>query len=61
MTKNELKNQASDQLRASLNEQRTKLAQLREDLTLNKLSDTSQIAQVRKQIARTLTALRKAK
>lgn len=57
MAKEPLHNQSAEQLRALLAEQRGRLAQLRQELVAKKLSDTSQILQVRKQIARVLTAL----
>ena len=56
--KNELP-QTPEALNALATEQRTKLAQLVEDKQLGRLKDTSQIRQVRRQIAQTLTALRK--
>ena len=56
--KNELP-QTAEALNALVTEQRTKLAQLVEDKQLGRLKDTSQIRQARRQIAKTLTALRK--
>jgi ribosomal protein L29 len=59
-TKNELP-QTAPALTALLTEQRAKLAQLTEDRNLGRLKDTSQIRQVRRAIARILTAMRNVK
>lgn len=58
--KNELP-QTEAALNALLTEQRTKLAQLCEDVELSRLKDTSLVKQERRKIARTLTALRNVK
>jgi len=50
-----------DQLAALLKEQRMKLAQMHEDVLMNKLKNSSEIKQVRRQIARVLTALQNVK
>ena len=57
-TKDINKTQSTEQLRGQLAELRGKLAQLRQELIGKRLSNTSQIKQVRREIARTLTALR---
>lgn len=58
MAKEQLTNQTPEQLQALLVQERAKLAQYRQDLVGKKLSDTSQVNQVRREIARILTALR---
>ena len=58
MAKNDLTTMSADQLRTLLNEQRTKLAQLREDLAAKRLARPSDVRIARRSIARTLTALR---
>lgn len=50
-----------DQLAALLKEQRMKLAQMHEDVLMNKLKNTSEIKHVRRQVARVLTALQNVK
>lgn len=58
MAKEKLTQQTPEQLRALLGEQRAKLGQLRQELVGKKLSNTSQIGQVRRHIAQILTMLR---
>lgn len=61
MAKENLTTQTPEQLRALLANQRGTLSRLRQELIGKKLSDTSQINQARKEVARILTALRQAK
>jgi len=57
MTKEKLDNLTPQELQRTLQIQRDKLAQLREELIGKRLKDTSEIGQARRKIARTLTAL----
>lgn len=59
MAKTPLHNQSRQELTTALAAERGKLAQLRQDLYGKRLSNTSQISQVRKEIARILTVLNK--
>ena len=59
--KETLTTQTPEQLRALLAGERGTLLQLRQDLIGKKLSDTTQIGRVRREIARILTALRQSK
>ena len=61
MAKKEMTTQTATQLTGALNELRAKLAQMQENRTLGRLKNTAEIGQVRKDIARTLTALRNVK
>ena len=61
MAKQHHNTQTPDQLRALLADERGKMSSLQQELVGKKLSDTSQIRQVRKEIARILTALQQAK
>ena len=61
MAKQHHNTQTSDQLRALLADERGKLLSLQQELVGKKLSDTSKIRQVRKEVARILTALQQAK
>lgn len=54
----DLTTMTSDQLHALLAGQRTKLAQLREDVSAKRLARPSDVRQARRDIARTLTVLR---
>jgi ribosomal protein L29 len=57
----ELHTQTADQLNALLKEQRAKLAQMRENQILGRLKNTSEIRQIRHQVARILTAMQNVK
>lgn len=57
MAKNAITTTDKDQLRAMLEEERAKIAQLRFDLADRKLKKTSDIRASRRRIARILTAL----
>lgn len=59
MSKTNLTTQTPEQLNALLAEQRGKLSQLHQELIGKRLSNTSQIRDVRRKIAQTLTALHK--
>jgi ribosomal protein L29 len=61
MKRNDLTNSTAAELRALLEEQRQKIAQLRFDLADKKLKRTSELGIARRTIARILTALRTAK
>lgn len=60
MKKNDLTTKNRAELQQSLDELRAKLGQLRFDLADRKIKKTSDIPQVRRQIARIMTALRTA-